>query len=107
LFEQHPQVTACFQSWTAEVDAVLWPWRVEHLDVGEASVGEHTAGVWIPQTVPSPAPPSASEMVRQCIVRWYLRYGLSYRDVEDLLAERGITVDHVTIYWWVQRFTPI
>jgi transposase, IS6 family len=39
-------------------------------------------------------------------VRWYLRYGLSYRDVEELLAERGITVDHVTIYRWVQRSTP-
>ena len=38
--------------------------------------------------------------------RWYLRYGLSYRDVEELLAERGIVVDHVTIYRWVQRFTP-
>jgi transposase-like protein len=38
-------------------------------------------------------------------VRWYLRYGLSYRDVEELLAERGITVDHVTIYRWVQTFT--
>jgi transposase-like protein len=36
-----------------------------------------------------------------------LRYGLSYRDVEELLAERGITVDHVTIYRWVQRFTPL
>ena len=31
-------------------------------------------------------------------VRWYLRYGLSYRDVEELLAERGIEVDHVSIY---------
>jgi hypothetical protein len=31
-------------------------------------------------------------------VRWYLRFGLSYRDVEELLAERGIEVDHVTIY---------
>ena len=31
-------------------------------------------------------------------VRWYLRYSLSYRDVEELLAERGITVDHVTLY---------
>jgi IS6 family transposase len=40
-------------------------------------------------------------------VRWYLRYGLSYRDVEELPAERGITVDHVTIYRWVQRFTPL
>jgi IS6 family transposase len=40
-------------------------------------------------------------------VRWYLRYGLSYRDVEELLAERGIAVDHVTIYRWVQRFTPM
>ena len=40
-------------------------------------------------------------------VRWYLRYGLSYRDVEELLAERGITVDHVSVYRWVQRFTPL
>jgi transposase, IS6 family len=40
-------------------------------------------------------------------VRWYFRYGLSYRDVEELLAERGIEVDHVTIYRWVQRFTPL
>jgi transposase-like protein len=39
-------------------------------------------------------------------VRWYLRYGLSCRDVEELLAERGVTVDHVTVYRWVQRFTP-
>jgi IS6 family transposase len=38
-------------------------------------------------------------------IRWYLRYGLSYRDVEELLAERGIDVDHVTIHRWVQRFT--
>ena len=38
-------------------------------------------------------------------VRWSLRFGLSYRDVEELLAERGIGVDHVTVYWWVQRFT--
>ena len=40
-------------------------------------------------------------------VRWYLRYGLSYRDVEELLAERRVDVDHVTIYRWVQRFTPL
>ncbi|WP_131770195.1 IS6 family transposase [Candidatus Protofrankia californiensis] len=40
-------------------------------------------------------------------VRWYLRYTLSYRDVEELLAERGLTVDHVTVYRWVQRFTPL
>jgi transposase-like protein len=40
-------------------------------------------------------------------VRWYLRYGLSYRGVEELLAERGVQVDHVTVYRWVQRFTPL
>jgi hypothetical protein len=40
-------------------------------------------------------------------VRRYLRYGLSYRDVDELLAERGIEVAHVTEYRWVQRFTPI
>ncbi len=38
-------------------------------------------------------------------VRWYLRHGLSYRDVEELLAERGVSVDHVTVCRWVQRST--
>ena len=40
-------------------------------------------------------------------VRWYLRFGLSYRDLEELLAERGIEVDHVTLFRWVQRFAPL
>ena len=40
-------------------------------------------------------------------VRWYLRFDLSYRDVEELLAERGVEVDHVSVYRWVQRFTPL
>jgi transposase-like protein len=40
-------------------------------------------------------------------VRWYLRFSLAYRDVEELLAERGVEVDHVTVYRWVQRFTPL
>ena len=40
-------------------------------------------------------------------VRWYLRFGLSYRDVEELLGERGVEVDHVTVYRWVLRFAPL
>jgi transposase-like protein len=40
-------------------------------------------------------------------VRWYLRFGLSYRDIEELLAERGVEVDQVTIYRWVLRFIPL
>jgi hypothetical protein len=40
-------------------------------------------------------------------VRWYLRFNLSYRDVEELLVERGVAVDHVSIYRWVQRFVPL
>jgi hypothetical protein len=40
-------------------------------------------------------------------VRWYLRFGLSYRDVEELLAERGIEVDQITVYRGVQPFTPV
>ncbi len=40
-------------------------------------------------------------------VRWYLRHVLSYCDVEELLAERGVEADHVTVYRWVQRFTPL
>ena len=39
-------------------------------------------------------------------VRWYLRCGLSYRDVEELLADRGVEVDHVTVGRWVRTFTP-
>jgi transposase-like protein len=40
-------------------------------------------------------------------VRWYLRFALSYRDVEELLGEPGVDVDHVIVYRWVQRFTPL
>jgi hypothetical protein len=40
-------------------------------------------------------------------VRCYLRYGLTYRDLEGLLAERGVEVHHVTLYRWVLRFTPL
>ena len=40
-------------------------------------------------------------------VRWCLRFGLSYRDVEELLAERGIDVAHTTLFRWVVRFTPL
>ena len=39
-----------------------------------------------------------------CAVRWYLRYPLSYQDVVDLLAERGITIDRSTVYRWVIKF---
>src|ERR1700736_4370288 len=39
-------------------------------------------------------------------VGWYLRFSLSYRDVEELLAERGLHVDHVTVWRWVQRYAP-
>jgi len=62
---------------------------------------------------PAPVPRSAFAGFRfppdviVVAVRWCLRFGLSYRDVEELLAERGVEVDHVTIYRWVQRFTPL
>ena len=39
-------------------------------------------------------------------VGWYLRFSLSYRDVEELLTERGLSVDHVTVWRWVQRYAP-
>jgi transposase-like protein len=40
-------------------------------------------------------------------VRWYLRYSLSYRDLEEMMAERGLSVDHVTIWRWVQHYAPL
>ena len=39
-------------------------------------------------------------------VRWYCRYGVSYRDLEQMMGERGVAVDHSTIYRWVQRYAP-
>jgi transposase-like protein len=64
---------------------------------------------------PDPVPSARSAFDSFCFpadvivvaVRWYLRFGLSYRDVEELLAERGVEVDHVTVYRWVLRFTPL
>jgi transposase-like protein len=47
-----------------------------------------------------------AEIILLC-VRWYLRYALSYRDLEEMMAERGLHVDHTTIYCWVQRYAPV
>src|SRR5512135_1207538 len=44
-------------------------------------------------------------MILLC-VRWYLRYTLSYRDLEEMMRERGLQVDHTTIYRWVQCYAP-
>jgi transposase-like protein len=64
---------------------------------------------------PHPVPAPRSAFAGFCFppdiivlaVRWYLRFALSYRDVEELLAERGVEADHVSVYRWVQRFTPL
>src|SRR3546814_21148289 len=39
-------------------------------------------------------------------VRWYCRYPISYRDLEEMLAERGLSVDHTTLYRWVLCYAP-
>src|SRR6266705_1295011 len=46
-----------------------------------------------------------SDIILLCI-RWYLRYALSYRDLEEMMLERGLQVDHTTIYRWVQCYAP-
>src|SRR5258708_39769695 len=46
-----------------------------------------------------------AEIILVC-VRWYLRYPLSYRDLEEMMWERGLHVDHTTICRWVQRYAP-
>ena len=45
------------------------------------------------------------EIILQAI-RWYCRYALSYRDIEELMRERGVEVDHTTVYRWVQQYGP-
>ena len=46
-----------------------------------------------------------AEIIVLC-VRWYLRFGLSFRNLEEMMAERNLHVDHVTIWRWVQRYAP-
>ena len=46
-----------------------------------------------------------AEIIVQC-VRWYLRYPLSFRQLEEMMAERNLSVDHVTIWRWVQQYAP-
>ena len=46
-----------------------------------------------------------AEIILLC-VRWYLRYALSSRDLEEMMQERGLSVDHTTIYRWVQHYAP-
>jgi transposase-like protein len=46
-----------------------------------------------------------AEIILLC-VRWYLRYALSYRDLEEMMLERGLSVDHTTLYRWVQHYAP-
>lgn len=45
------------------------------------------------------------EFILQCI-RWYLAYKLSYRNIEEMMAERGVSVDHATIQRWVVTYSP-
>jgi putative transposase len=40
-------------------------------------------------------------------VGYYLRYALSYRDISEILSERGVNVHHSTVYRWVQEYAPI
>ena len=47
----------------------------------------------------------AADVIVTC-VRWYLRFSLSLRDVEELMAERGVSVDHTTVWRWTQRYAP-
>jgi IS6 family transposase len=46
-----------------------------------------------------------AEIILRC-VRWYLRYPLSYRNLEEMMRERGLHIDHTTIYRWAQRYAP-
>jgi transposase-like protein len=60
-------------------------------------ISAHAAGLVRPPSVPAGADPA----------RLYLRFTLSYRDVEDLLAERGVEISYETIRRWVRKFGPV
>ncbi len=46
-----------------------------------------------------------SSVILGCF-RWYCKYGISYRDLEEMMLERGFEVDHTTLYHWVQHYAP-
>ena len=73
---------------------------------GWTTFGKHRTGSPImPSDNPFKWRQFEPSLILQC-VRWYLRYALSYRDLEDMMRERGLCVDHTTIYRWVQRYAP-
>src|SRR6266536_2096741 len=98
-----------------------WAYGFRHHDVDPLGLlrslcprsSSETADVTIRRPRPAPLPRSAFAGFRfppdviVLAVRWYLRFGLSYRDVEELLTERGVEVDHIMVYRWVSRFTPL
>jgi hypothetical protein len=82
----------------AETHSRIGRWKIQAGSSGEACVAACLVGYSVGlRQFPFPAE------VIVVAVPWYLRYGLSYRDVEELLAERGIEVGHVTAYRWVRQ----
>ena len=45
------------------------------------------------------------EIILEC-VRWYCKYGISYRDLEEMMVERCVEVDHTTLFRWAQQYAP-
>src|SRR5690349_22384422 len=58
-----------------------------------------------PSTTAGPPPRFETSIIVTC-VRWYFRFSLSLRDLEELMAERGLAVDHTTIWRWTQAYGP-
>jgi transposase len=93
-----PQGMIC-QGHTSPVGLLRWP---------GGPLGEETDRVINSRSASSA--PAGYRFPREVIavaVRWYLRYGLSYRDVEELLAERGLDISYETVRRWVLKFGPL
>jgi transposase, IS6 family len=86
------------QTWTAEFAEVLQLCRTDLINWAAMVLESSVAGLFKWRQF-------EPEMILLA-VGWYLRFSLSYRDVEELLAERGLLVDHVTVWRWVQRYAP-
>src|SRR3981081_1354032 len=66
---------------------------------------KNTRGVIMTEQTPFKWRHFQPDIILLC-VRWYLRYALSHRDLEEMMLERGLLVDHTTIYRWVQHYVP-
>ena len=100
-----------FRDWGGDPNPVApWEWRKQQGSVAKfSSLFNYVLSILRKEQM-NPERLKGSHFPK-CIVLqavyWYLRYSLSYRDIEELMQERGVDLDHSTLQRWVVKYTPM